>query len=250
MKVVVEPTVQLQKIEKNFGTRKLFGGLEARIGKKEFVTFLGPSGCGKSTLLRIIAGLEKPDRGKVQRSSFVCSLGLVFQEPRLLGWRTVAENIRLPGELAGSPLKKAEIEKLLIQVRLSPEISGLFPRELSGGMKMRVSLARALSLEPRLLLMDEPLAALDEVTRLHLQEEIRRIFEGSELTVVFVTHSVSEAVFLSDRIFLLNPHGAIAKEFVLDLPSERKADLRKSFQYFDQVNQITDSFSQMRWALT
>lgn len=236
--------VEFTSVTKSFGARELFSGLNLKIEEGEFVCFLGPSGCGKSTLLRMIAELEEPDSGRVSFNRE--NVGFVFQEPRLLSWRTVGENIRLPTEIADQSLSKDHIEELLEKVHLQPETFDLFPRALSGGMKMRVSLARALSRRPPILLMDEPLSALDETTRFDLQEQIHSLFNSQEkLSIVFVTHSVAEAVFLATKVVLLDRNGRLDQVHEVKLPRHRERKLRQSLDYFKEVNHVTELYQQM-----
>lgn len=236
--------VEFSGVSKKFGKRELFFEFSLTIDEGEFVCFLGPSGCGKSTLLRMIAGLETPDVGFVRCKQE--NLGFVFQEPRLLSWRNVGENIALPLELTGFNPAKDQIAKLLEKVRLAPETRKLFPKNLSGGMKMRVSLARALSTMPLVLLMDEPLSALDEATRFDLQEEIYGLFEQQKnLSIVFVTHSVAEAVFLANRIVLLDRNGRLHQIHKVGLPKRRDQKLRSSIDYFSEVNIVTKLYHKM-----
>lgn len=182
----------------------------------EFVALLGPSGCGKSTLLRLLSGLEIPGAGTLVRDKSAApnslnpgALGFVFQESHLLPWRNILENVSLPLELLGKNKEVRESQARICLDRVGLlEAQSLFPHQLSGGMKMRVALARALSTEPQILLLDEPLSALDELTRHRLQEDLRRISVEMKVTTVFVTHSVSEAVFLADRVLLFSARPA------------------------------------------
>ncbi|MGY6214819.1 ABC transporter ATP-binding protein [Methylolobus aquaticus] len=179
-----------------------------RIDAGEFLAVLGPSGCGKSTLLRLISGLDQPDAGRVAIDSSPWPIAYVFQDPSLLPWRTVLHNVALPLELTGVPKEQRlhAAAELLATVGLG-EAAGRFPAQLSGGMRMRVSLARALITEPRLLLLDEPFAALDALTRQHLDDYLQGLFMAHRMTVVFVTHSIAEAVFLADRTIVLSAEG-------------------------------------------
>lgn len=210
--------LKLKAVEKSFGSDsasklEVVRQLNLQINSGDFVALLGPSGCGKSTLLRLIAGLEPLSSGRIE--SQAKEIGYVFQEPHLLPWRNLSENIALPLELkklAASEKKKA-VESTLELVGLS-DFAAAFPNQLSGGMKMRVSLARALVCKPDLLLLDEPFAALDEFTRTHLDEELRRIWMETGVTILFVTHSVSEAAFLANRqiVFSRRPAAVIFDE--------------------------------------
>ncbi len=212
----------------------------------DFVALIGPSGCGKTTLLRLLAGLMPPSAGAVTLDGIVPSearnrLAFIFQEPTLLPWRTVRRNVELPLQLGRKSGKKEinRAEELLKLVGLE-QASAQFPRQLSGGMKMRVSLARALMRQPGLLLLDEPFAALDEMTRNRLNEDLLRLREATPFTAFFVTHSVSEAVFLSNRVIVLaaNP-GRIAGEITVPVPHPRTAEWRESVDYQRLVARAT-----------
>jgi NitT/TauT family transport system ATP-binding protein len=220
------------------GARRVFGGaageapvvaverLDLAVAPGEFVAILGPSGCGKSTLLRMIAGLEPIDAGaiEVERGA----LAYVFQDAHLLPWRTVLDNAALPLELRGvaRDARRAAALRAIEQVGLG-DAAARFPAQLSGGMRMRVSLARALVTEPRLLLLDEPFAALDEITRQDLDDQLRALWRATGMTVLFVTHSIAEAAFLAERAIVLTRRPArIVLEHRLDLPAERAPALR------------------------
>jgi NitT/TauT family transport system ATP-binding protein len=213
------------------------GPLDLDVGKGEFVSLLGPSGCGKSTALRLIAGLNAPTSGTVavarrEGGPASNSIGFVFQEPTLMPWTSVRENVRLPLKLAHAPAAEtdARVHEALAQVGLS-EFADAFPRELSGGMKMRVSLARALVTDPDILLMDEPFAALDEITRFRLNNDLLAVWRDLNKTVIFVTHSVFESVYLSQRVIVMTPRpGRIRAELRIDA-SERGEDFRTSAEY-------------------
>jgi NitT/TauT family transport system ATP-binding protein len=173
--------------------------IDFSIGRGSFVSLVGPSGCGKSTLLRLAAGVLSPVAGAVRRGQD--SVGFVFQSPTLLPWRTVLDNVALPMELADvSRRERMERARRLVELVGLSDAAGRFPAQLSGGMRMRVSIARALSSRPRLLLMDEPFAALDDMTRSRLQEELLALREREEFATLFVTHNIAESVFLSDRV--------------------------------------------------
>jgi NitT/TauT family transport system ATP-binding protein len=212
------------------------------VERGEFVTFLGPSGCGKSTLLKLVSGLSPVSEGTVRVNGMtpesardhVC---FIFQDATLLPWRTVEQNVGLGMELehATRTTRKERVAKMLDLVGLSP-VSKHYPRQLSGGMKMRASIARALVTKPRILLMDEPFAALDEMTRDRLNEELLRLYAEQKWTVLFVTHSVAEAVFLSTRVVILAAHpGRVAHEIGIDLPWPRTAETRESQAFEQQV---------------
>jgi NitT/TauT family transport system ATP-binding protein len=215
------------------------GPLDLDVNRGEFVSLLGPSGCGKSTALRLIAGLGAPTSGTVSVSHSAeetrghHSIGFVFQEPTLMPWASVRENVRLPLKLAHVPVAEAEtsIGEALAQVGLA-EFADAYPRELSGGMKMRVSLARALVTNPDILLMDEPFAALDEITRFRLNNDLLSLWRKLHKTVIFVTHSVFESVYLSQRVIVMTARpGRIAFEFRIDAPEPRGEEFRTSIEY-------------------
>jgi len=212
----------------------------------EFISVLGESGCGKSTLLKMIAGLSSTSTGSIridgrppERARDIMSF--VFQDPALLPWRTVARNVELALEFEGVPkrARAARVESVLKLVALD-DVHNYRPRQLSGGMKMRVSIARALVTTPRLLLMDEPFGALDAMTRNRLNEELLALHACQKWTTLFVTHSITEAVFLSDRILLMgaNP-GGVLEEIAVDLPSPRTAALRSEPKFLDLVGQVS-----------
>src|SRR5437660_1187708 len=212
------------------------GPLDLDVAKGEFVSLLGPSGCGKSTALRLIAGLSAPSAGTVTVSHHATRadgrhpIGFVFQEPTLMPWARVRENVRLPLKLAHAAATEADrrIEEALAQVGLA-EFADAYPRELSGGMKMRVSLARALVTDPDILLLDEPFAALDEITRFRLNNDLLALWRRLHKTVIFVTHSVFESVYLSQRVLVMTPRpGRIGAELRVDA-TERDDDFRTSF---------------------
>jgi NitT/TauT family transport system ATP-binding protein len=212
----------------------------------EFVSLLGASGCGKSTLLKMIAGLSSISAGSIQIDGMVPKdareiMSFVFQDSTLLPWRTVARNVELALEFErlSKPLRATRVESVLKLVGLS-EVSSYYPQQLSGGMKMRVSIARALSTTPRLLLMDEPFGALDAMTRNRLNEELLVLKEKQRWTTLFVTHSITEAVFLSDRIILMgaNP-GRVLQEIVIPVGYPRTAELRSEPAFLTLVGQVS-----------
>ncbi len=234
------PLVALRDVGKEFsnGTRALAGlNLEVRPG--EFVSLLGPSGCGKSTALRIIAGLSQPTDGVIEWSQAGNAagggsrIGFVFQEPTLMPWATVFDNALLPLKLKGSAGSTGtdRVKAALERVGLAG-FADSYPRELSGGMRMRVSIARALVTEPQLLLMDEPFAALDEITRFSLNDDLLKMWQALRTTIVFVTHSVFESVYLSSRIAVMAPRpGRIFTELAIDAPYPRDGYFRTSAEY-------------------
>lgn len=205
--------------------------ISMQVDKGDFISIVGPSGCGKSTLLRLLSGLEEAQEGKIEATNEAQKLSYVFQEPNLLSWRTVAENIHLPNELQG---KTTDLDSLLSLVGLSQNAQS-YPHELSGGMKMRTSLARALATKPKFLLLDEPFSALDEMTKYDLENELSQICQKNHLTVIFVTHSISEAVRLSSRIFIMNRFGRISKEYKISLSIKERRENNLSFN-----NYVTD----------
>jgi NitT/TauT family transport system ATP-binding protein len=223
------------------------GPLDLDVKRGEFVSLLGPSGCGKSTALRLIAGLTTPSSGAVSVINHTSetraghAIGFVFQEPTLMPWARVRDNVRLPLKLAGMPATEADtrISGALAQVGLS-EFGDAYPRELSGGMKMRVSLARALVTNPKILLMDEPFAALDEITRFRLNNDLLDLWRKLNMTVVFVTHSVFESVYLSQRVIVMSSRpGRINAEFRIDTPEPRVEDFRMSAGYAAYCREVS-----------
>jgi NitT/TauT family transport system ATP-binding protein len=227
--------VSLRGVGKTFdsGTVAL-NGLDFDVRAGEFVSLLGPSGCGKSSALRIIAGLSTASEGTVTApSGGPGTIGFVFQEPTLMSWADVAANVRLSLKLAHADEGKSQlaVRRALERVGLS-EFAQAYPRELSGGMKMRVSIARALATGPDLLLMDEPFAALDEITRFKLNNDLLALWQELRRTVIFVTHSVFESVFLSQRIVVMTPRpGRVFDEIVIDAPYPRDEQFRTSAEY-------------------
>jgi len=205
-------------------------GVDLVVEAGRFVALLGPSGCGKSTLLRLVAGLDTPSAGAVSLGGGDPRLAYVFQDPHLLPWRSVLRNVALPLELHGTPPaeREAAAREALEGVGLA-EWGDHYPAQLSGGMRMRVSLARALVTQPRLLLLDEPFGALDELTRLRLDEQLRDLWRARGLTVLFVTHSISEATFLAERAVVFSPRPArVVLDLPIDLPEERPPAIRTS----------------------
>jgi NitT/TauT family transport system ATP-binding protein len=234
---VVPPVVALSGVGKTFANGvEALDGFDLAVRPGEFLTLLGPSGCGKSTALRIVAGLSEPTRGVVEWSDAskaaqaARQIGFVFQEPTLMPWASVEANVRLPLRLLGLEAD-ARVGAALERVGLAG-FARAFPRELSGGMKMRVSIARALVTEPKLLLMDEPFAALDEITRFRLNGDLLALWQSLGKTVVFVTHSVFESVFLSSRIVVMTPRpGRVFRELVIAAPYPRDERFRTSAEY-------------------
>jgi NitT/TauT family transport system ATP-binding protein len=221
------------------------------IKKGEFVSLLGPSGCGKTTLLRIIADLLQPTSGEIsvggespREARLKQRYGIVFQSPVLYDWRTVRKNIELPLEImkVGKAERKERAENMLEMVGLA-DFSDHYPKQLSGGMQQRVGIARALALRPEILLMDEPFSALDEFTREKLHEDLLRIWRKTNKTIVFVTHNISEAVFLSDRVCVLSPHpGRLSAVVDIDLPRPRTMKTKDTFEFTELVSKVRNSF--------
>jgi NitT/TauT family transport system ATP-binding protein len=237
------PEIALDAVTKRYRNAAVaVQDVSLQVERGEFVTFLGPSGCGKSTLLKLVSGLSPVSDGAVRVNGMTPEnardlIGFIFQDATLLPWRTVEENVGLGLELehAARAARKERVQRMLELVNLD-HVANRYPRQLSGGMKMRVSIARALVGRPRILLMDEPFAALDEMTRDRLNEELLRLYSEQKWTVLFVTHSVAEAVFLSTRIVVLAPHpGRVAHEIRVDLPWPRTAETRESAAFEEQV---------------
>lgn len=222
--------LRLEGVRRTFeNNHVVIAGLDLRVDAGEFLAVLGPSGCGKSTLLRMIAKLAEPDGGRIaiEPASERFETAFVFQDAHLLPWRNVLENAALPLELmgVGTAERHEKARAALAQVNLLDALSK-YPAQLSGGMRMRVSLARALVTEPRLLLLDEPFAALDEITRFHLDVQLRELWQRRGMTVIFVTHSISEAAFLANRAVVMGRGGAIRLDRRLALPADRSNELR------------------------
>jgi len=221
-------------------------GLDLAVREGEFLSLLGPSGCGKSTVLRLISGLGDVSAGTIEWADRHATagrrdIGFVFQDPTLMPWATVSGNIYLPLRVRGMPKSDAapRIERAMQQVGLAG-FGDAYPRELSGGMKMRVSIARALVAEPKILLMDEPFAALDEITRFKLNDDLLTLWASQRWTIVFVTHSVFESVYLSTRIVVMSAHpGRVGSQVAIDVPSPRDASFRTSGSYAEQCRTVS-----------
>ena len=240
--------LSLDHVDKVFGTNVVaLRDMTLEVRQGDFISLLGPSGCGKSTALRLIAGLMQPTRGRVRWVDAAArdTLGVVFQEPTLMPWSTVADNVWLPLRLKGRARKDVmpDIEEALATVGLTG-FEDAYPRELSGGMKMRVSIARALVTHPRLILMDEPFAALDEITRFKLNNDLLAMREKLDCTVIFVTHSVFESVFLSDRIVIMAARpGRVIRELSVDEPYPRTEDFRTSTAYVAHCREASEALA-------
>ncbi|HZD48518.1 MAG TPA: ABC transporter ATP-binding protein [Silvibacterium sp.] len=248
------PQIEFANVSKKYD-RLILDNLSLSVAKGEFLSVLGPSGCGKSTVLKLISGLTPASSGTILVDGMTPknareTMSFIFQDPTLLPWRTARANAGLGLELERVPREKRDtkIDSLLELVGLS-HVARAYPRQLSGGMKMRLSIARALATDPRLLLMDEPFAALDEMTRDRMNEELLRLRDEQKWTVVFVTHSVAEAVFLSTRIVILaaNP-GRICADLPVTLPSPRTAELRTTPEYEEFVTVVSRTLWEARSA--
>ena len=246
------PAVEILSAEKTYpnGTQALLP-VDLTIAEGEFVTLLGPSGCGKSTLLKMIAGMLEPSDGRLlvwrkpvhQVDESGRKMAFVFQAPTLMPWASVQTNVRLPLDLAGVPRKEADarVAESLALVGLD-KFAGALPRALSGGMQMRVSIARGLVTQPDLLLMDEPFGALDEITRHRLDADLLDLWRKKKLTVIFVTHSIHEAVFLSSRVIMMAARpGRVVEQFDIDEPYPRNADFMVSPQFSRYAKKLQDS---------
>ncbi|QFT32085.1 ABC transporter ATP-binding protein [Roseibium porphyridii] len=235
--------------ETNDGPVHALSDIDLKIDEGDFVSFIGPSGCGKTTLLRVIADLERPTAGSItvngvspEKARLNRAYGYVFQAAALYPWRTIAKNVALPLEIMGLP--KTEQQERIARNMDLVNLSGFekkYPWQLSGGMQQRASIARALAVEPDLLLMDEPFGALDEIVRDHLNEQLLQLWAKTNKTVVFVTHSIPEAVFLSTKIVVLCPRpGRIYDVIDSDLPRERNLDIRETPEFLKIAHRVRD----------
>lgn len=230
---------------------KALTGINLDIHKGEFISLLGPSGCGKTTLLRCIADLQEPTDGTVRIDGMTPKeirlqqkFGFVFQQPVLLDWRTVKKNVELPLEIMYFDKKERSqrADEMLEMVGLS-NFKKHYPKQLSGGMQQRVNIARAFGLKPEILLMDEPFSALDEFTKEKLHEDLLRIWRQTNKTVIFVTHNIQEAVFLSDRICVLSPHpGRLSAIVDVDIPRPRRLEVKDTQHFNELVTKVRNSF--------
>ncbi len=251
---VAVPQIEFAGVSKKYD-RRILDSLDLSIAKGEFVSIVGPSGCGKSTVLKLISGLTGASSGTILVDGMTPknareTMSFIFQDPTLLPWRTVRANAVLGLELEHVPRDKRneKVDALLELVGLS-HVAKAYPRQLSGGMKMRLSIARALATGPRLLLMDEPFAALDEMTRDRMNEELLRLRDEQKWTVVFVTHSVAEAVFLSTRIVVLSANpGRIHADLPVMLPNQRTAELRNTPEFEQSVTAVSRTLWEARLA--
>ncbi|HET7703427.1 MAG TPA: ABC transporter ATP-binding protein [Candidatus Limnocylindrales bacterium] len=250
-----EPVVRVAAVDKTFSrgdrvvTRAL-EGIDLDVRRGEFVSLIGPSGCGKSTLLRIVGDLTSPTAGTVTVNGKTAAqarrdrdYGMVFQAPVLFDWRTVEDNVKLPLEILGwdAARRTTKAREMLDLVELGDFLRH-HPYQLSGGMQQRVAIARALAFEPSILLMDEPFGALDEMTRERMNGEVLRIWEQTGTTILFVTHSIPEAVFLSSRVVVMSARpGRITKVIDIDLPRPRNEDTRETRRYFELVTDVREA---------
>ena len=241
--VKVEVRSVSQRFERNRPEQKMaLENVSFGVKTNEFVTIVGRSGCGKSTMLNIIAGLLSPTEGAVLINSKPVEgpgsdRGMVFQHASLFPWLTAVENIEFGLRNLGTPKKECRVraQELIELVRLKG-FENKYPRELSGGMQQRVSIARAMAIDPEILLMDEPFGALDQLTREDMQRELLRIWESRKKTVLFVTHSISEAIYLSDRIFVFAPQpGYVKKEFIIQIPRPRHKSSIEFMKYYEEI---------------
>src|SRR5579862_4641947 len=236
------PLLTLRAVSKRFDNGvEAVGRVDLEAQEGEFVSLVGPSGCGKSTALRIIAGLVAPSAGMVEFPCGRPELGFVFQDPTLMPWADAATNARLPLDLKGVARAQAQARALRALHRVGLEgFEKAYPRELSGGMKMRVSIARAIAAGPKLLLMDEPFAALDELTRQALNDDLLKLAREDGITVIFVTHSVYESAYLSDRVVVMTPRpGRVTADIAIAQPADRSAGYRLTSQFTDAAGKIS-----------
>ena len=239
--------LDLINVRKSFGQSVAVENFNLAVERGEFVSFLGPSGCGKTTMLRLIADLQQPTSGALsvngmsaEQARLARSYGYVFQAPALFPWRTIEKNLKLPLEIMG--FSEAEQQKRAAHYLALVNLTGFerkFPWQLSGGMQQRVSIARALSFDPALLLMDEPFGALDEIVRDHLNEQLLQLWKSTEKTVLFVTHSIPEAVFLSTKIVVMSPRpGRIIDVIDCAFPADRSLEIRETPEFMKIAQRV------------
>lgn len=252
--------IRLEDVSVSFPDKNAAAAIDAlihvnlEIRQGEFVSLVGPSGCGKTTMLRAIADLQKPTKGTItvrgqspREIRLQKKLGFVFQSPVLFDWRTVRRNICMPMEVQGipKPRRTKTVTEMLEMVGLS-KFGHHYPRQLSGGMQQRVGIARALAIKPEILLMDEPFSALDEFTKERLHEDLLQIWHKTRKTIVFVTHNISEAVYLSDRVVVLSPHpGRISAVVDISLPRPRPLSVKETPEFVGLVSKVRGSFEEL-----
>jgi NitT/TauT family transport system ATP-binding protein len=246
--------VRVEDVEVTFRTPdqvvQALSGVSLQVEEGEFVALLGPTGCGKSTLLRVVSDLTHPSAGVVEvrgrpaaEARHANEFGFVFQEPALLPWRSALDNVMLPLEVVNYPAaeRRARCEALLGMVGLSKFLNR-YPHELSGGMKQRVAIVRALAWNPSILLMDEPFSALDELTKNQLQDELLEIWSKERKTILFVTHNISEAVYLADRVVVMSAHpGRIVATLPVELPRSRDPGVRETLEFVQHVKRAREA---------
>lgn len=243
-----QPVITLTRGHKTFdnGTIAL-QDVNLRVNNAEFVSLVGPSGCGKSSLLRIVAGLSHLSSGSLiwEDPHYASQVAFVFQEPALMPWATVKDNVLLPLKLAGLSAKKAEAMMAdVLQLVGLESFKSTYPRQLSGGMKMRTSIARALVTSPQVLLMDEPFGALDDITRTKLNDDLLALWSQQQWTVMFVTHNIYEAVYLSERVLVMAPRpGRIVAEILIDEPAPRTTAFRNSSAFSHYCHQVSEALT-------
>lgn len=239
----ITSSVVIRNVSHEFGRgNRVLEHIELELAAGSFVALVGPSGCGKSTLLRFIAGLDRPTQGTIEldrpaTAKHGSRLAFVFQDAQLLPWRSVLDNVALPLELAGVARSEArERARAPLEAVELADVHERYPDELSGGMRMRVSIARALGTDPEILLLDEPFAALDELTRQRLDERLRSLWLTRKMTVIFVTHALAEAAFLADRALVMSKRpGKIVLDHALALPTQRSGELRTTPEFAEQT---------------
>ena len=251
------PTIGIDNVSKVYGDSNVgtiaLSNVSLSIEQGEFVALVGPSGCGKSTLLRLVADLDIPTEGTIEvngktphAARLARDYGFVFQSPTLYEWRTIIRNAELPLEVMGKPKSEwqGRVDKMLAMVGLR-DFHGHYPWQLSGGMQQRASIARALSFDPTILLMDEPFGALDEFTRERMNLELLDIWETTHKTIIFVTHSIAEAVFLASRVVVMTPRpGRIATVIDVDLPYPRTFETRETPRFFELVTAVRETLKE------
>ncbi len=235
----LKPAITIDDLSMQYGAATVLDSVSCDIPAGQWVSIVGPSGCGKSTLLRCVAGLTDPTTGMVQLGGQ--QPAFVFQDPTLLPWRSAADNIQLPLELEEQSTENRSDRILQVAQLVGLDATDInkYPRELSGGMRMRVSIARALVMKPSVLLLDEPFAALDEILRQQLNQELLHIWKTQQITVLFVTHNVTEAVYLSQRVLVLNANGTVGGDVAIDLPADRVPAIRNTPPFLEKTAAVT-----------